>query len=344
MKKYLTFIDMFAGIGGFRSGMEQAGHKCVGWIEWDKFARQSYQAMYNTEGEFNGKDIQQVRGSDLPDSDVWCFGFPCQDVSVSGKQAGLLNGKRSGLFFEVVRLLQERIRNKETLPKTLFIENVKSLLSVDGGWGFARMQIELDKAGYDIEWSVINSAEVVPQNRERVYIIGHLRGSSPSKVFPIIRESKEADSGTSIKIHQVGQLNKTESFGGNPQVGRVYGTDGLSPTLNTMQGGGREPKILVRACLTPDRLSKRQQGRRFKDNGEPSFTLNTVDRHGVLIENQKEWAIRKLTPRECWRLQGFTDEQFDKAKDAGVSDSQLYKQIGNSVTVPVIKAIAEKLI
>ncbi len=335
---------MFAGIGGFRSGMEQAGHKCVGWIEWDKFARQSYQAMYNTEGEFNGKDIQQVRGSDLPDSDVWCFGFPCQDVSVSGKQAGLLNGKRSGLFFEVVRLLQERIRNKETLPKTLFIENVKSLLSVDGGWGFARMQIELDKAGYDIEWSVINSAEVVPQNRERVYIIGHLIGSSPSKVFPIIRESKEADLGTPVKIHQVGQLNKTESFGGNPQVGRVYGTDGLSPTLNTMQGGGREPKILVRACLTPDRLSKRQQGRRFKDNGEPSFTLNTVDRHGVLIENQKEWAIRKLTPRECWRLQGFTDEQFDKAKDAGVSNSHLYKQSGNSVTVPVIKAIAEKLI
>lgn len=335
---------MFAGIGGFRSGMEQAGHKCVGWIEWDKFARQSYQAMYNTEGEFNGKDIQQVRGSDLPDSDVWCFGFPCQDVSVSGKQAGLFNGKRSGLFFEVVRLLQERIRDKETLPKTLFIENVKSLLSVDGGWGFARMQIELDQAGYDIEWSVINSAEVVPQNRERVYIIGHLRGASPSKVFPIIRESKETDSGTPVKIHQVGQLNKTESFGGNPQVGRVYGTDGLSPTLNTMQGGGREPKILVRACLTPDRLSKRQQGRRFKDNGEPSFTLNTVDRHGVLIENQKEWAIRKLTPRECWRLQGFTDEQFDKAKDAGVSDSQLYKQSGNSVTVPVIKAIAEKLI
>ena len=335
---------MFAGIGGFRSGMEQAGHKCVGFIEWDKYARQSYQAMYNTEGEFNAKDIQQVRGSDLPDSDVWCFGFPCQDVSVSGKQAGLLNGKRSGLFFEVIRLLQERIRNKETLPKTLFIENVKNLLSVDGGWGFARMQIELDQAGYDIEWSVINSAEVVPQNRERVYIIGHLRGASPSKVFPIIGESKEADSGTSIKINQVGQLNKIESFGGNPQVGRVYGTDGLSPTLNTMQGGGREPKILVRACLTPDRINKRQQGRRFKDNGEPSFTLNTVDRHGVLIENQKEWAIRKLTPRECWRLQGFADEQFDKAKDAGISNAQLYKQSGNSVTVPVIKAIAEKFI
>ena len=108
MSRKLTFIDMFAGIGGFRSGMEQAGHKCVGWIEWDKFARQSYQAMYDTEGEYNAKDIRQVQGTDLPDSDVWCFGFPCQDVSVSGKQAGLLNGKRSGLFFEVIRLLQQQ--------------------------------------------------------------------------------------------------------------------------------------------------------------------------------------------------------------------------------------------
>lgn len=127
--EHLTFIDMFAGIGGFRSGMEQAGHKCVGWIEWDKYARQSYRAIYNTEGEYNAKDIRQVQGSDLPDSDVWCFGFPCQDVSNAGKQTGLLNGKRSGLFFEVVRLLQERARNKEALPKILFIENVKNLLS-----------------------------------------------------------------------------------------------------------------------------------------------------------------------------------------------------------------------
>ncbi len=375
---------MFAGIGGFRSGMEQAGHKCVGWIEWDKFARQSYQAIYNTEGEWNAKDIQQVQGTDLPDSDVWCFGFPCQDVSNAGKQAGLLNGKRSGLFFEVVRLLQERVRNKETLPKILFIENVKNLLSIDGGWGFARMQIELDQAGYDIEWSVINSAEVVPQNRERVYIIGHLRGSSTRKVFPIIRQSETTNQkqqkinvignyGTDpIKhisertrvfadgivstllssdykqpkasaVNQVGNILNTDSFGGNPQTGRVYSTDGLSPTLNTMQGGGREPKILVKPVLTPDRLNKRQNGRRFKNAGDPSFTLASEDRHGVMLEDGNTLAIRKLTPLECWRLQGFTDEQFNKAKDAGVSNSQLYKQAGNSVTVPVIKAIAEKL-
>lgn len=344
MKNHLTFIDMFSGIGGFRSGMEQAGHKCVGWIEWDKFARQSYQAMYNTEGEFNGEDIQQVQGEELPNADVWCFGFPCQDVSVAGKQAGIRKGTRSGLFFEVIRLLEERIANKQALPKTLFIENVKNLLSIDGGWGFARMQALLDKVGYDVEWSVINSAEVVPQNRERIYIVGHLRGQSTRKVFPIIRQSGTTNQKQSVKIvHQVGNISKTDSFGGNPQVGRVYATDGLSPTLNTMQGGGREPKILVKPCLTPDRINKRQHGRRFKNDGEPSFTLTGQDRHGVLLEKGNQVAIRKLTPLECWRLQGFTDEQFYKAKNAGVSNSQLYKQSGNAATVPVVYQIARRL-
>ena len=380
---------MFAGIGGFRSGMEQAGHKCVGWIEWDKFARQSYQAMYDTEGEYNAKDIRQVQGSALPDSDVWCFGFPCQDVSSAGKQAGLLNGKRSGLFFEVVRLLQERARNKETLPKTLFIENVKNLLSIDGGWGFARMQIELDQAGYDIEWSVINSAQVVPQNRERVYVVGHLRGQRTQKVFPIIRENETINQKQSIQvvgnvsktghhsddvmsedgisktiiaqnaykhtpkvaIHQVGNILKTKSFGGNPQVGRVYATDGLAPTLNTMQGGGRQPKIIVKRplkgktrngwhfeqeCYSPDSIT----GALKAGGGSGNIPKIVKSRINSQAEN---YVIRKLTPKECWHLQGFTDEQFDKAKAAGVSDSQLYKQAGNSVTVPVIKAIAERL-
>ena len=146
-----------------------------------------------------------------------------------------------------------------------------------------------------------------------------------------------------ILVNQLGNISDSKSFGGNPQVGRVYATDGLAPTLNTMQGGGREPKILVKPCLTPDRLNKRQHGRRFKDDGDPSFTLTGQDRHGVLLDEGNQVAIRKLTPLECWRLQGFSDEQFYKAKEAGISDSQLYKQAGNSVTVPVIKAIAERL-
>lgn len=103
------------------------------------------------------------------------------------------------------------------------------------------------------------------------------------------------------------------------------------------------PNILVKATLTPDRLNKRQNSRRFKEDGEPSFTITAADRNGVLLEDGNTIAIRKLTPRECWRLQGFTDEQFDKAQKAGVSDSQLYKQAGNAVTVPVVKAIAENI-
>lgn len=383
MSKHLTFIDMFAGIGGFRSGMEQAGHKCVGFIEWDKYARKSYQAMYDTKGEYNAKDIQTVSGTDLPNADVWCFGSPCQDISVAGKQAGLEKGAKSSMFFEVIRLLKERAENQKTIPAYLLMENVKNLLSSNGGWDFARVQIEMGKAGYDVEWNVFNSSEVVPQNRERVYIVGHLRGGGTRKVFPIQRQGGTTDRkhseintignyGTdpkehisertrvfingkaptlqasdykqpkAIAVNQVGNILNTKSFGGNPQTGRIYSTDGLSPTLNTMQGGGREPKVLVKPVLTPDRLHKRQNGRRFKDNGEPSFTLTSEDRHGVMLEDGNTLAIRKLTPLECWRLQGFTDEQFYKAKNAGVSNSQLYKQAGNAVTVPVVKAVAEQ--
>lgn len=125
-------------------------------------------------------------------------------------------------------------------------------------------------------------------------------------------------------INTVEEIINKFTVGGNPQVGRVYSPNGAAPTLNTMQGGGCEPKIIVKACLTPDRLNKHQYGRWFKQDGT-------------------HVAIRKLTPLECWRLQGFTDEQFRKARSAGVSDSQLYKQAGNAVTVPVVEAIGKKM-
>lgn len=143
-----------------------------------------------------------------------------------------------------------------------------------------------------------------------------------------------------VTVKQVGNIRKNNSFGGNPQTGRVYSPDGLSPTLNTMQGGSRQPKIVVKACLTPDRIKKRQ---RFKENEEAEFTLTGQNKHGILINNGESIAIRKLTPRECWRLQGFSDSQFDKAQAAGISNSQLYKQAGNAVTVPVVEQIGRKL-
>jgi DNA (cytosine-5)-methyltransferase 1 len=333
----MRFLDLFAGVGGIRLGMEQAGHKCVGWVEWDKFARKSYIAVHNPTNEYTEKDINDIKASDLPIADCWCYGFPCQDISVAGKQGGFTNGKRSSLFFKVTGLIREL--KEEDKPSYLFIENVKNLLSINKGWDFAKLQIELDEIGYDVEWDVLDSAEVVPQHRERIFIIGHLRGRSTRKVFPISRQGGETSneikeitkvnknrhssegnsvldinglgqtiSATSFKhvmkiaINQVGNISDSKSYNGNPQVGRVYGADGISPTLNTMQGGGLVPKIL--------------------------------------IENTK---IRKITPLEAWRLQGFPDWAFKRAEQAGLSDSQLYKQAGNGVTVPVIKAIANKM-
>lgn len=513
----MKFIDFFAGIGGFRRGMELAGHECVGFCEFDKFATASYISMHllteeqrkalkdipikkrqkeilkeeYRNGEWYANDIRRVYAGDIPKADCWCFGFPCQDISVAGKQAGF-QGNRSSLFFRVMYLVGQL--KEEDKPTYLFIENVKNLLSVNGGWDFARLLIEMDRAGYDAEWQVLNSKDFgVPQNRERCFIVGHLRGRSTAKVFPI--EGADGKNNIHIIAHKNGYRRNTQ----------VFGSDGITEALDTGQGGERghhvalpsfidlsykkteltnkarclqarynkgianhkaEVSGVIIPVLTPDRAEKRQNGRRFKENGEPMFTLTSQDRHGVAIDplgvlrsvrteygkeirkdyedgkidisrhdflasevredgitntlstvqkdNQlavkvseatkqgyaecrvgvdtvnlsvpgsktrrgrvgKEiantldtscnqgifvqvseelvvyavWyekyqcyiAIRKLTPKECFRLQGWSDDYFEKAQFVN-SDSQLYKQAGNGVTVSVIKAIAEKL-
>ncbi|MDV7758240.1 DNA (cytosine-5-)-methyltransferase [Liquorilactobacillus mali] len=380
----MKFLDLFAGIGGFHSGMEKAGHKCVGYVEIDKFARASYQAIYKTEGLYTANDIRTIRASELPKADIWCFGFPCQDISVAGKQEGFA-GARSSLFFATTRIIRDL--KQEDRPSYLVIENVKNLLSINAGFDFLKLQIELDEIGYDCEWDVLDTAEVLPQHRERVYIVGHFRGRGTRKVFPIRREGQNSAKGKEInikpKIKRAFDARKNGTYGSQD----VVYPNGISNTLNTMTGGNREPKIAI-PCLTPDRVKKRQNGRRFKNNGEPAFTLNTQDRNGILIKEAtnkgykeahigdainisqpnsktrrgrvgykkantlttgeeqatltKDMRIRKLTPLECWRLQGFTDEQFHKAEKVN-SNSQLYKQAGNSVSVPVVYAIAEKL-
>jgi len=352
----MKFLDLFSGIGGFRLGMEMAGHECVGYVEIDKFARKSYETMYDTRGEWTAYDITKVADDDIRHLrghvDVICAGFPCQAFSIAGKRKGF-EDTRGTLFFEIARFANI-IR-----PRYLFLENVKGLLNHDNGNTFETILRILDELGYDAEWDLLNSKDFgVPQNRERVFIIGHLRGQRTRKVFPIIGESNEID------CNIIGKL----ALPGKDQWNRVYSTDGLSPTLTTMQGGRQEPKIIdeqgrrnkklkpldicptlrrethgnepkvVQAVLTPDREEKRQNGRRMKEPGEPMFTLTAQDRHGV----SDGYRIRKLTPKECWRLQGFPDELFEKAAKVN-SDSQLYKQAGNSVTVNVIYEIAKKL-
>ena len=291
----MNFLDLFSGIGGFRLGLERNGHTPVGYVEIDKFARQSYNAMFDTSGEWTATDITKVTDEEWRKFngkvDIIAAGFPCQAFSIAGKRLGFLDSTKGTLFFEIARAAQQ------IKPRYLFLENVKGLLNHDSGNTFRTILNTLDELGYDVEWRIINSKNHrVAQNRERVYIIGHLREDGGREVFPFFRENGSTNQAS---IKQVGNLNNSTSFGGNPQTGRVYDADGLSPTLNTMQGGGREPKVLV-------------SGR-----------------------------VRKLTPRECWRLQAFPDELFDKAKAAGLSDSQLYKQAGNSVTVNVIEAIAK---
>lgn len=390
--------------------MELAGHKCKGFCEFDKFAVASYTSMHlitekqrkylatldlkkrqkeilkdeYRNGEWYSPDIRSIRADDVPRVDCWCFGAPCQDFSVAGKRAGL-DGDRSSLVREVFRIL--RATREEDRPEWLIYENVKGMLSSNRGFDFLTILLEMDELGYDCEWQIINSKyHDVPQNRERVYTIGHLRAKGRKQVFPL-RGADEEDSVCEVK--QIGQRNRPGRDTLNQY--RVYDSEGIAPCLNKMDGGGLEPHTAIpmfgidynkggkerdishslttrysasqatnrpgnaaAVCipvLTPDRAEKRQNGRRFKDNGEDRFTLTAQDRHGVGLSEVNGvpviWyekyncyiAIRKLTPKECFRLQGWTDEYFEKAQFVN-SDSQLYKQAGNGVTVTVVEDIA----
>jgi DNA (cytosine-5)-methyltransferase 1 len=332
----MKFLDLFSGIGGFRLAMVQAGHKCLGFCESDKFARKSYKTIYNTENEVEMHDIRKVSDEfirDIRNIDIICGGFPCQAFSIAGKRQGFRD-TRGTLFFEIMRFAS-LLR-----PRYLLLENVKGLLNHEAGATFETILNALDEVGYDVEWEVLNAKDFLPQNRERVFIIGHLRGKRTRKIFPIERKNIPLTENRTIE------------------------------------------KSLILPVLTPERLKKRQNGRRFKSNG----TLTSQDRHGIMFapnlttlqddrqtpmifqkprgynkggeheisptlssnswqENhflKQETNIRKLTPRECFRLQGFPDWVFDKAQSVN-SDSQLYKQAGNSVVVPIVYEIAKRL-
>lgn len=406
----MTFLDFCAGIGGFRLGLELAGFKCIGFCEKDKFAVKSYRAMFNTEGEWFADDVTKLKSEEIPYADIWCFGFPCQDISVAGKQRGI-SGKRSGIYFSIIELIKSK--EEEDKPTYLLIENVKNLLSINGGFDFATVLFELYEAGYDAMWQVLNSKDFgVPQNRERVFIIANLRSRGRREILPITRENKAT----------------LKQIIGGMQGYRVYDTEGISTTiLGTAGGAGAKTglyfidqstaktKLTTNSrcitsrytsgivnrtamnsavleaypVLTPDRIKKRQNGRRIKNEGEPMFTLTSCDRHGIAIKeatkkgytkaylgdsinismpNSKtrrgrvgrgiantldtgcqmatldsKYRIRRLTPKECFRLQGFPDELFEKARKVN-SDTQLYKQAGNAVTVNVAYALGRALI
>ena len=376
----LTFLDFFSGVGGFRHGLELAGMKCVGFCEKDKFARKSYEAMYDTKGEWFHDDITTIDSTRIPKADLWCAGSPCQNVSIAGKRAGLY-GERSGLFFTFVELIKSQ--KEEDKPEWVLLENVKGLLSSGGGRDYLDYLSILDEAGYDLEWQVFNSKDYgVPQNRERIYTIGHLRRKGRRQVLPISRESS----------------SHLKQLVGGMQSYRVYDPSGIATTL-VGEGGGlgaktglylidqslTEPKLTEEArCITARYTAgatKRTamnsgvlevqpiltQGIKVRNGTKQGYQLavvgDSVDlsypssltrrarvgrgiahnlscscQMGAVVWKGRVVKIRRLTPKECFRLQGFSDDLFEKAKAVN-SDAQLYKQAGNGVTVPVVYAI-----
>ncbi|MCU5708127.1 DNA (cytosine-5-)-methyltransferase [Bacillus cereus] len=334
----LTFIDLFAGIGGFRMGMEQAGHKCLGYVEIDKFARKSYEAIHNTKGEWTAHDITTVTNDDLRllrgQVDVICGGFPCQAFSIAGKRLGFAE-TRGTLFFEIARLA------KEIQPRYLFLENVRGLLSHDQGRTFATILSALDELGYDAEWQVLNSKDFgVPQNRERVFIIGHSRRHSRREIFPIRRNNKEINNVQGQQIYANTLTTRYTALGtGSYILERKQHEEGIGPQVlvreATKQGYAIAEVGDSINYSVPN--SKTRRGRVGKGIAQ---TLDTACNQATLL---RDYRIRRLTPKECWRLQGFPDWAFEKAREVN-SDAQLYKQSGNSVTVPVIHEIAKRLV
>jgi len=424
MPKKINLLDLFSGIGGFHKGLEQANFEFgwVGFSDIDKFANAVYK--YNYPEGINLGSVTDIQPKDLPKIDCITFGSPCQDFSIAGRRSGL-EGSRSSLISEAIRLITS------LRPRFFIWENVKGTFSSNDGADFwAIIQAFTDIGGYRLEWQLLNTRWFLPQNRERIYLVGYIGEGSGQSIFPITESSKknnsmekqgkpngqhlktltargagEFHSGMQLVESSISNFDKYDKdwhkdspallardykspkivkvvdkkledknnqeyaaclsggahSGGNHsdmdliEIADFRNDEGLrirkdqnSPTLMTVKHSETEPSMMppltIQPVLTPNRLVKRQHGRRFKEDGEDMFTITSQDQHGVSINNSK---IRRLTPIECCRLQGFPDDWNEKGiidgKVVKISDTQRYKQCGNAVTVDVVQAVAERI-
>ena len=300
----MKFFDLFAGIGGFRVGLEANGHECVGSCEIDKYARKIYGKNFGHEPEY--KDVRDIEAKDLPEFDILCAGFPCQSFSIVGNRKGF-EDERGNLFFEITRIAEEK------RPSILLLENVKGLLSHEKGETFRIMLQTLDECGYDVSWQLLNSRYFVPQSRERLYIIANLRGSSGRKILPLGKVSKRNDKSRK----------------------ELYAEDECSSTLTATYwkgyGGGRpmikedKPVQMTYRSNINSNMKERVQDR------DETWTLTSNSNDFTITDNHR---VRKLTPIECERLQGFADDWTK-----GISDTQRWKCLGNAVTTNVVEYI-----
>ena len=351
----MKYLSLFSGIGGFEKGVQDAGTgwECVGFAEIDKYAKSIYSYHYPNHTDYD--DVSTINVSELPNFDILVGGFPCQAFSIAGKRQGFKD-TRGTLFFEIARILQAK------RPEWLLLENVKGLLNHEGGKTIATILGVLTELGYSVGWEVVNSCHFgVPQNRERIFIVGHLReaGGRAGEILPFAETNKGVTEGTikapvarcftaggnSGGMHSSMTLVKTGTWRTHKdgEGFRELENPDISPCIpaRAREDGSGQP--VIKAVLTPDRLEKRQNGRRFKDNDEPSFTLTSQDKHGVQVGTE----IRRLTPKECERLQGFPDDwtKFGiiDGQTVEISDTQRYKTLGNAVTVNVITVIASRI-
>lgn len=313
------YIDLFAGIGGFHQALSSVGGKCVFASEWDKHAAAVYEENYGIKPY---GDITQINEEDIPAHDILCGGFPCQAFSISGKQRGF-EDDRGNLFFDIVRIA------KFHRPKVLFLENVRNFERHDNGNTLKRVLAELDRIGYEVSYKVLNASNFgLPQNRERIFLVGINRDIEVTEFHfpkPLGKISSIVDiledSPANVKV-----VDRPDTY---------FTKKDYKPEL-----GLRGEMLLPNRPIQIGYVNKGGQGERIYSSYGHAVTLSAYgggvgSKTGLYFV---DGVIRKLSPRECARVQGFP-ESFILPK----APTQAYKQFGNSVAVNVVKAIAKKI-
>ena len=389
-------LSLFSGIGAFEKALKNIGvdYDLVGYSEIDKYASKSYAAVHNVNESMNLGDITKINEKELPkDIDLITYGYPCQDISLAGKQKGLFNEDgsktRSGLFFDALRIIEE------IQPRVAIAENVKNLVGKKFKPQFDIILDSLDKAGYNNYWQVLNAKDYgIPQNRERVFIVSIRKdidnGFEFPKAVPLQLRLKdmlddEVDEKYYLSKEQIDRINNSnfmqekkrlqekdyvdtllardykdpkcvavepKRIGGlfdtetsKHQAGSIWDKECISPTIDTMQGGYRQPLVTIDDNVSNDEIKINVIGN-YSPSGydasrivdENGLAPTVKENHGTVTATIQNYRIRKLTPKECWKLMGFDDEDFEKAEKVN-SNTQLYKQAGNSIVVDVLENI-----
>lgn len=347
----IRVFEAFSGYGSQSIALRNINvpHEVVAISEINKYAITAYRAIHDESDVVNLGDISLIDVENVPDHDLFTYSFPCQDLSIAGKQVGL-EGARSGLLYECKKIIEH------CRPKYLLLENVKNLVSKKFKPKFDEWLEYLESLGYTNYWKVLNAKDYgIPQNRERVFVVSILGEHTPYE-FPdpipldlciadMLEHEVESKYYMDKPFHLVNKGHQAElDMKGHDSMKRVYATDRIAPTLTTMGGGNTEPKILERKEMIIDD-TQGFDGVRYYENYSPTLRagrsgLKTVEYDDT---DPNSFRVRKLTPRECFRLMGVSDEDIDKIQATGLSNSQQYRMAGNSIVVDVLEAIFRNL-